>query len=220
YKMYLTRTPATLNSIPVDAWMDFRMELVYNLGDIAEEGWVKLYAVCKDSAGNISNDVMDSIYYNPLRYKIVDLISLRDPDGPDTTGRYTNDLVIDVKVRYGRDIDSIAIWDDRTTPLYRPVFRIGGTDTIIVLSYRLSEGDGTRRINVMGKSVYDPTNPTPIDYLDIVLDTYPPRLDSIVLRDRNTVFSYSDTSEPSYFGWTNNDTIAVELLNPRDERTG
>jgi len=220
YKMYITQNPASLNSIPNSAWVDYRSEFVFELRDVSPMSWVTLYAVCKDSAGNISNEVRDSIFYNPLRYKTVDLISVRDPDGPDTTGRYTNNFMIDVRISYGRDIDSIAIWDNASSPHYIAAPRPSGTDTVVDFAYTLAPGDGVREVRCMGKSNYDPANPTPQDALSIILDTYSPRLDSLIVSDMTSGFDFADTAEEAYHGWTNRNIVRVEFLNPRDERTG
>ena len=215
YKVFLTDDPAELENIPESGWQDFADTLLFTFEDLTTSGWVYVYAVIKDSAGNVSNEVYDSIYYNANTLKYAHLVSLRDIDGPDTTGTYADTTAILITFTYGRDIDSVAVWDDRTGPTFYAVATPTATETTITIEHHFSPGDGTRWIYIQGKMEIDPI-PTPEESLGIILDTRDPILPGFVVRDASTGYDPTDTSEVADSGYTNNPTVEVEFLDPYD----
>ena len=215
YKVFLTQDSTELDNIPSDGWRDISDTMLFTFEGVTSSGWVYTYAVLKDSAGNVSNAVYDSIYYNASPLKYIHLISLRDFDGPDTTGTYTDTTKILVTLTYGRDIDSISIWDDRTGPSFYGVITPAGAETTITIEHEFSSGDGVRWIYAQGKSIVDAI-PTDEESLDIILDTRVPILPSIVVRDASTGFDLTDTSEVSDSAYTNNPVVDVDFNGPYD----
>ncbi|RKZ34998.1 hypothetical protein DRQ33_00890 [bacterium] len=215
YKIFLTQDISELDNIPSEGWQDIDDTLLFTFEDVVESGWVYVYAVLKDSAGNVSEEVSDSIYYNANQLKYVNLLSICDFDGPDTTGTYTDTTKIIVRVSYGRDIDSIAIWDDRGSPIYYSVPTPAAAETTDTIIHTFEPGDGTRWIYARGKCILDPI-PTATESLGIILDTRNPILPSLVVRDASTGYDPTDTSEVSDSAYTNSPTVEVEFNGPYD----
>ena len=215
YKVFLTQDSTELNNIPADGWRDIADTLLFTFDGLIESGWVYTYAVLKDSAGNVSNAVYDSIYYNASPLKYIHLISLRDFDGPDTTGTYTDTIAIEVTLTYGRDIDSISIWDDGAGPSFYAVITPTGAETTVTIDHEFSSGDGVRWIYIQGKSIVDAI-PTDEESLSIILDTRKPILPSIVVGDASTGFDLTDTSEISDSAYTNNPLVDVDFNSSYD----
>ncbi len=221
YKVFLTQNRTQLNNIPDAAWRDLTDPLYFTCADAPSGSWLTVYAVVKDSAGNVSNDVVDSIRYVP-GIKFLELMSIRDYNGPDVTGTYTNDTQVELTVRYGRDIDSIRVWDDHgwdTTYAAAEVEGVEGLDTIMHI---FSSGDGVRTITAQGWRNLDPV-PTSPSSRTIILDQIRPVLYPVRVIDISTAYDPGDTSEPSDAGYSNKANVRVEFERtgvPHDERTG
>ncbi|MCD6098606.1 hypothetical protein J7K18_06910 [bacterium] len=221
YKMYLTEDSTSIGSIPDDAWLDFSLTTTFDFDDASTpNSWLKIYCVVKDSAGSLSNIVVDSVYYDPADHKEIALLGIRDIDGPDTTGRFTDSVLVELTIRYGNDIDSMFITDDRSADTVRvrlPYITL--PETTIVFEYEISHPEADNRdrwISVRGLDTGDPLHPTAWDSLSIFLDLTNPRLPSISTRDVTTEFSYADTSEVADAGWTNDEHIKVYFNDPTD----
>ncbi len=198
YKMYLTQNYADLANIPDAEWRDFDDTVSFGFSGFSEGDWMHIWVVVKDSAGNISNAAHDSICYNPFN-GIVELISIKDINGPDLTGTYTDSTRVNVTVSYNDDIHYVILNDGLIEVRYDVEPLPPGEDTTIV--HVFSEGDGERCIIARGYSEYGPfTDP---DTRCIILDTRNPILDDFKVLDISTGFNASDTSEIADTHYTN-----------------
>ncbi|MBN1756243.1 T9SS type A sorting domain-containing protein [bacterium] len=219
-KMFLTQNFADLLAIPEDDWQDYTESILFSFIGYAPGEWMTLWCVLKDQAGNVSEASMDSIHYL-LGNKTIELVGLYDITGRSCdVDAYTCSTMIDVRLRYGRDIDSIGIWDEAAPGyVYQAVPAISSSDTIVVMRYNMTpEACIEHTIYAIGKYNHDPV-PTAIESLSIILDMNNPQLPSISLRDISTGFSISDTSEIADVGWTNHRQIRVYFNDPEDACT-
>ncbi|MBN2542404.1 hypothetical protein JXI42_06015 [bacterium] len=217
--MFLTQDAADLESIAADDWEEFDYTTTFSFTGYSDGDWMTLYVVLKDNAGNVSEAATDDIHL--LRgCKVIELIDLLDITGRSCDiNTYTCSTMIDVKIRYGRDIDSIGIWDDAASDMvFQAVAPLESCDTmgLIILPFELTRASCvTRTVYTVGKYNHDPVL-TDSDMQDIILDLDPPDLPSVSLRDISTTYSPSDTSEVADIGWTNHAEIKVIFNDPYD----
>jgi hypothetical protein len=196
YKMFLTQRSSDLSSIRSDMWTDYSAESYFTFTGFSPMTWMKIHAVLKDSAGNVSVASVDSIFYDPRSNFYVDITRLRDIDGPDMRSRFTDSTEILVTVDFGRDVDSIDIWDDRGMMATYPVSAGSEPRDSITIRHTFRPGDGPRLIYAHGRNPIFPFATDP-DSQMIILDTVDSRLRSISVRDISTGYDPTDTSEAS-----------------------
>ena len=218
YKVFLTQDESMLAHIPASGWQDFRDTMTFTFTGFSEGDWMHIWVVLKDSAGNISNVGHDSIYYD-INNGFVDIVSMRDINGPDLTGTYTDSNLVYVTIRYGVDVDSIEIWDDAGSRSMYGVPTPSRPDTTITIEHEFSRVDGVRWIRARGWNIYD-AFPTATDSMSIILDTHDPYLARINVEDLSVGYDPTDTSEIADSGYTNDIHVRVVFVDPRDTRTG
>lgn len=217
--IYFTQNLSDLNSITASEWEPLDGEYSYTFTGFSSGDWMTLYAVVRDSAGNVSMHVSDNIRYIADDGKWVRIMRMRDIDGPDTTGRYTDTTLVSIRIRYGAQVDTVFVWDgssvfpppDTFFFVPDPIGAYGET-TIVG---KLDRDDGWHMISVRGKKNYDPVL-TPPDSSMIELDLQPPRITSFRVEDLTT---HTETTPPADIadpGWTNNVAVKAFFVDPFD----
>ncbi len=219
--IFFTDDISALDSIGDDEWKpldtidstyEFEFE-GYSSGD-----WLPLYGVVRDSAGNVSVEVFDSIQYITGN-KQVEIIDIRDIDGPDTTGRYTDTTLVSIRVLYGNGIDSILIWDDSSTmgapDTAQPVPNPSGPDSTITITGKLDRIDGWHFVSIRGKANYDEIL-TAADIDSIELDTKKPTIGTFTVTDLTTSLESDIPADVADTGWTNDTLVKARFQGIRD----
>ncbi len=218
YKMYVTDDPEDLNSIDEFEWIDPEELYFFDFIDPTPSTWIHVYVVTKDSAGNVSEMVTDSIYYD-LGIYFVEITDIYDLDDWTPAG-FTDMPQVKVDLSFGRDVDSVVIWDDDG---FDSTFAVttGGAETgeVTIDYFEFSERDGERMIYCHGISDIRP-DPTHRDSMTIVLDSRNPALGSVTLHDITDGFDPDDLSEESDPGYTNERNIRAYFLGASDDRSG
>lgn len=211
YKVFLTQDESDLDNIADDAWQDIAGTdtLLFTFDGFFYGDTMHIYAVVKDSAGNVSNDVSNFIVYSPPNNYNISILSKRDIDGPDSTGTYTDTVRVLIDINYGRDVDSIMIKDDGSAEWTAySVPPIMGTESDTELYYDLTAGDGVRKIFVRGESeTYE--FPTDKDSTVIILDTRDPDAGYIDVQDISTGFDTAAIAEIADSGYTNDANVRI-----------
>ncbi|MCD6418140.1 hypothetical protein J7M00_05100 [bacterium] len=218
YKVFLTQNETDLEDIPEDGWQDISGTdtLLFTFSGFFYGDTMRIYAVVKDSAGNVSNDVTNYIVYSPPNNYTVSILSKRDIDGPDTTGTYTDTTHILIDVSFGRDVDSIMVKDDGSSSWTAyPAPEIAGTESDTVIEYVLTPGDGIRTIYVRGESeTYE--FPTDEVTTEIILDTRDPDAGTIDVLDISTGFDATAIAEIADPGYTNDPNVKIVFTDAHD----
>lgn len=217
--IYFTQNIANLNSIGEADWLPISGSYTYTFTGFSNLDWMTLYAVVRDSAGNVSVDARDSIRY-VTGNKFVEILRMKDIDGPDTTGRYTDTTLVEITIRYGDGIDSILVWDGSSmlTPpdTFFWVPDPPGADTVVTIYGVLDRIDGWHTITVRGAAEYGGGIYTAPDTAAIELDIQPPRIGIFNVVDISTALEPSIPADVADTGWTNNRLVKASFLNPTD----
>lgn len=218
--IYFTQNIADLDDIDELDWQAVDGDYEYTFTGFSDLDWMTLYAVVRDSAGNVSTEALDSIRY-VTGSEFVEILSIMDIDGPDMTGRYTDTTLVEITVRYGDGIDSILQWDgsaaldDPDTAFWVP--DPPGTDTTIVITGKLDPRvDGWHAITVKGASEYGGGIYTSPDVDSIELDIQYPRIGTFNVIDITTALEPGIPADIADTGWTNNQTVKASFLDPSD----
>ncbi|RKZ31592.1 hypothetical protein DRQ36_01475 [bacterium] len=204
--IYFTQDSLDLFSIDDADWEEVDGDYEFTFTGFSDLDWMTLYAVVRDSAGNVSATAADDIRY-VTGNKFVEILYMRDFDGPDMSGRYTDTTLVDIRVRYGTGIDSILIWDGSSaigppdTAFWVPD-PVGDFDTVTVTG-KLDYTDGWHYINVRGKAEFDPEPTDPPELDSIELDKQKPTIGLFDVVDITTTVEPSIPADVADPGWTN-----------------
>ena len=215
--IFFTQNPADLNSISAGAWLPLEDRYTFTFTGYSPGDWLTIYAVARDSAGNVSEAAVDSIHFISGN-KWIEILNVRDIDGPDVTGRYTDTTLVDITVRYGNGIDTLMVWDG--SPMIDPpdtVFHVTSTgemDTITIRG-RLERIDGWHTIALRGKANYDVIL-TDIETWDIELDIQPPTVPDFHVLDLTTHSEPSIPADVADTAWTNNRNVRAMFTGAYD----
>jgi len=217
--IYFTQNIGDLDAIDDDDWLDVDGDYSYTFTGFSDMDWMTLYAVVRDSAGNVSVEASDSIRY-VTGDRFVEILRMKDIDGPDTTGRYTDTTLVEITIRYGDGVDSILVWDG-SSMLTPPdtLFWVPdppGEDTVVTIYGLLERIDGWHNITVRGATEYAGGVYTPEDTAAIELDIQPPNISTFNVLDITTAIEPSIPADVADTGWTNNPTIKASFLDPTD----
>ncbi len=218
--VFATQDESVLEHIPDDAWADYPANdtLLFSFSGFSDGDWMHVWVVLRDSAGNVSNAAHDSILYHPVSNYMVEITGVRDIDGPDTSGTYTDTTRVEVTITYGSDVDTIELRDDLGGVARYGAPSTAATETTVTYIFDLSAGDGLRTIIAKGKR-NDYAFWTAPDTARIILDTHDPYLTSITVEDISTSFDDADTAEVADPGFTNDPLVKVLFNDPYDPET-
>ncbi|MFP4458747.1 MAG: hypothetical protein ACLFSQ_04055 [Candidatus Zixiibacteriota bacterium] len=217
-QIYFTQTASDLDYIEESEWRAIT-DTTFDADGTPGE-WIRVYVVLRDSAGNVSEEMMDSILFNPGD-DFVEINHIKDIDGPDFRSEYTDSNAVDVILTYGSNADSVFFWDDALTDTVAYEISSDETGASITDTLRayFTSGDGVRWVYAM--TVRSGLRPySDRDSMSIILDTRDPILRSISLEDESSGFDLADTSEVADHGFTNDPRIKVLFNDASDDRTG
>lgn len=203
--IYFAQNASNLNSIDTDDWQAVDGDYTFTFDGFSSGEWMTLYVVVRDSAGNVSEAAIDSIRYIHGN-KWVEIFNIRDIDGPDVTGRYTDTTEISIEIAYGNGIDTLLVWDgssmlglpDTVFPVDDPT---GDSDTITIIG-KLERTDGWHTLSVRGKTDYDIILTDP-DTASIELDIQHPTVPDFLVLDLTIHTEPSGPADVADTGWTN-----------------
>ncbi len=217
--IFFSQNLSDLDAIDDDDWEPVDGDYEYTFTGFSDLDWMTLYAAVRDSAGNVSVEAFDSIRYI-TGSEFVEILSIKDIDGPDMTGRYTDTTLVEIKIRYGDGIDSILQWDgsaaidDPDTFFWVP--DPTGTDDTVTIIGKLDRSDGWHSITVKGASEYGGGIYTSPDVDSIELDIQYPRIGTFNVVDITTALEPGIPADIADTGWTNNQTVKASFLDPTD----
>jgi len=217
--IYFTQNLGDLNAIDDLDWEAADGDYSYTFTGFSDLDWMTLYAVVRDSAGNVSIEAFDSIRY-VTGSEFVQIVSIMDIDGPDTTGRYTDTTLVEITVRYGDGIDSILMWDGSSAlPPADTAFWVPdppGADTIVTIIGVLDRTDGWHSVSVRGATEYGGGVYTTPDTASIELDIQYPRLSDFNVEDITTAIEPAIPADVADAGWTNDTEVKANFIGPTD----
>jgi len=222
YRVFMTQNESDLENIPDDEWLEYEDTLLFTFEGIPSGSWMTLWTVIKDSAGNVSNEVLDSVFYLAGANFYLYLDDIFDINGPDFSGIYTNDTCCSITVTVGADVDTVVLRDDYGWAFSYPTPEFAGIETTYTFEHCFSSGDGIRMIFAEGISIHD-AFPTDAETLSIILDQVRPSMCDIIIEDISTGYDPLDTSEIADAWFTNNADVRVlfeHICEPDDDRTG
>jgi len=216
--IYFTDNPSELSSIEESEWEPLDGDYSFTFTGYSSGDWITLYAVVCDSAGNVSDSLSDDIRYISGN-KWVEILSMRDIDGPDASGRYADTTLVYIDVRYANGIDTLKIWDG-SSALGDPdtFFYVsdpsGEWDTVTVVG-KLDHTDGWHHVAVKGKRDYDPLlTDAVVDSIE--LDIQRPTIPDFLVIDPTIHTEPSIPADIADTGWTNDTEVEAYFTGSAD----
>ena len=207
--IFFTQNSADLNSIDEADWEPVDGDYTFTFTGFSPGEWMTIYAVVRDSAGNVGDAAIDSIRYVSGN-KWVEIYNIRDIDGPDATGRYTDTTDVYIHLRYGNGVDTLMVWDGSSmagppdTFFYVPD-PVGDYDSVTIVG-KLDRTDGWHTFTVRGKTDYDIILTDP-DTASIELDIQHPTVPDFLVLDKTTHTEPSGPADVADTGWTNDSDV-------------
>ena len=207
--IFFTQNEADLNSIAETDWEPVDGDYTFTFTGFTSSDWMTIYAVVRDSAGNVCDAAVDSIRYI-FGSKWVEIYNIRDIDGPDVTGRYTDTTEVYIKLRYGNGVDTLMVWDGSSMIGLPDTFfwvddPVGASDTITIVG-KLDRTDGWHTFSVRGKADYDIILTDP-DTSSIELDIQRSTVPNFLVLDQTTHTEPSGPFDVADTGWTNDSNV-------------
>ena len=192
-------------------WGPFRSDTTFTFSD-SIYGMKTLWCAVKDSAGNISDSVSDSIELVPPNS--VEIVTIFDiTDSTDST--YTDSTRVGVCIKRNGVVDSVALSENSALlNSFFPFTPSEGDSSIMCTTYDFQDTTNEPKwLYCRGKNRAG--QESPVDSATIILDTEDPEVFGFTLRDTTTT-----PLDSAYSGWTNDRWVRASIDSASDNLSG